>query len=155
MTNGKEGQWHLPCSIRDPHGFASVVDINDMTGFNHFWSEVHEYGEIVRVGGIDYTHCVCGIMGRALALSSVSKQTSHHLVQGHQHSLQTVTVPVPGGVRFIMSAPAFMQDQYVPKYAEGKHRGWTYGFLKIRPEGPTEAPGVEYISMKELERRYG
>lgn len=139
---------------RDPHGFASVVDFNELAGFYSFWDEVHEYGEIVRVGGIDYTHCVVGIMGRALALNSVSKQTSHHLIQGHQHSLQTVTVPVPGGVRYIMSAPAFMEDQYVPNYARGKHRGWTYGLLKIKPHGPTEVPSFEYISMKELKERY-
>ena len=140
---------------RDPMGFSSVVDFNELAGYNVFWDEVYEYGEIVRINGVDYTHCVLGIMGRALSLTSVSKQTSHHLIQGHQHSLQTVTVPVPGGVRFIMSGPAFMEDQYVPGYAEGKHRGWSYGLLKVRPEGPTEAPSVEYISMKELERRYG
>jgi hypothetical protein len=139
----------------DPHRWASVVNLDDVCGFNTYWSEVYEYGDIKRFSGIDYTHCMIGMSNRALALNTVAKQTSTHLIQGHSHSLQTVTVPVPDGVRFVMSAPAFMPVGYVPDYAKRSVRGWTYGLLKVRPEGPSEAPGIEYVSMKEMERKYG
>lgn len=141
--------------VKDPFGFASVVDFDDIVGYTQYWDRVFDYGEIVNIGGIHYTHCVKSKMGRPMALSSVAKQTSTHLIQGHMHSLDFVSTPVPGGVRITMSAPAFMADAYVPPYAKHLHRGWTYGLLKVRPESPLEAPGIEYVSMKELKRRYG
>lgn len=140
---------------KDPYGFSTVVDFDDIVAYTQYWDSVYEYGEIVNIGGIHYTHCMMGNTGRPLSLSTVAKHTSNHLIQGHQHSLQFITVPVPGGVRMVMSAPAFMHDGYVPPYAKRSTRGWTYGILKVRPESPVEAPGVEYVSIKELERQYG
>lgn len=140
--------------IRNPYGYSSVVDFDDLVGYTQYWDRVFEYGDIVTIGGIDYTHCVRGRMGRPIAIRTVAKQSSRHLIQGHSHSMEFISTPVSDGVRITVSAPAFMADKYLPSYAKHLQNGWVYGILKVRPESPYEAPGLEYISIKEMERRY-
>lgn len=140
----------------DPMGLPSLVDFDDVAGFTSYWDVVAGYGEGVHINGIWYTHCVRGDTGRPIALSTAANRVGTHTVVGHTHRMDSRSTPLAtGGVRFVMSMPAFMPDGYVADYARGTTHGWTYGLLRVRPQGPDRVPGIEYVTMRDLKEMYG
>lgn len=143
----------------DPSGFASLLDWDDPFGFSRWWTERYDYGKIVNINGIDYTHVPRNKMGRPSAQTTVLKQTSTHMIYGHNHTMQLLTTPVSGsdnGVRMSLCAPCYMPDQSLEPYAENLTNGWVYGLLRVRPRGsPTLPFSFDYLDMVTMEELYG
>lgn len=143
----------------DPYGFSSLVDWDDPFGFARWFDERYEFGQYANVGGIKYTHIPRTIMGRPMAHTSICKHTSGHLIYGHGHTLNCTTVAIndhSNSVRVILSAPCFMPDQNKEPYAKHLTTGWVFGLLRVYPSGsPTVPFGFDYVSMPQLQERYG
>jgi predicted phosphodiesterase len=140
--------------MENPHGFGSLIDFDEITSKGKHFDEVYEYGDVVNVNGIDYTHAARNKMNRPMALSTLAKQSRNHTIVGHTHTMEVRSTPLLGpenGVRTTLVAPAFMDMQNKEPYCRNATTGWVYGFLKVRPSGsPTVPFGYEYVSTDRL-----
>lgn len=140
----------------DKYGYSSLVDLDHVFGKRYF-DGVFEYGDVVTVNNIAYTHVPRNKMGRAMAWGTAVKHASSHLIFGHTHSLKVETVPsITSGnaVKMILNAPAFMPMGNKEPYSERLTTGWVYGLVMVYPNGPTDAFGFEYIPTNVVESSY-
>lgn len=141
---------------------ASAIDIDSYLGFAEHWDVVLPFKAYDEIDGVAYTHVPHTTMGKPLGgVSKVRRaalESSVPVFFGHGHDLQVATVgDLRGGPArgFAMSGPAFMDDGNVEKYAANNQTGWSYGLLRVRPQGPGRVPSYDYVSMRDLERLYG
>lgn len=142
----------------DPGGYASLIDFESILAPKAYWQERYDYGDIVNINGINYTHCPLGKTGKPMGYTTVARQTNGHLIYGHTHEMRMTPVPQVGesnSVRMILNAPAFLPQDSKEHYCEKSTTGWVYGLLKVRPQGPTRPFTFDFMSTEEVEEQYG
>lgn len=140
---------------------ATAINLDELFGFSKNWNNIHPFKQYVTIDGISYTHVPHTTMGKPIGgvnkCRRVSLESSHPTIFGHGHDLQVSTSgTLQGGpaTRFALSAPAFMEDGNVEAYAKGNQTGWSYGVLKVYPQGPDRVPAYQYVSMRDMIKQY-
>lgn len=142
---------------QDPSRYASLLDVQGMIAPRQYWQETYEYGDIVNVNGINYTHCPLNKMGRPMGYTTAARQTNGHLIYGHTHEMRMTPVPqvdISNSVRMILNAPAYLEQDSKEHYNEKSTTGWVYGLLKVRPQGPTRPFSYDYWTTEEVIEQY-
>jgi predicted phosphodiesterase len=141
----------------DPDGYASLIDFQSIICPPHYWDEWYDYGHVVNVNGINYTHIPIGKTGRPMGYTTVARQTNGHLIYGHTHEMRMTPVPQVdsvNSVRMILNAPAFLPQDQKEHYCERSTTGWVYGLLRVRPQGPTRPFTFDFLSTEEVVNKY-
>jgi hypothetical protein len=116
--------------------------------------EFYPYGMEVFVEGVSFTHKPFNIMGKPKSNAQIRRDLMYDMYTGHDHHKLDEQIPKQGGHVTLISGGCFMPDGYEPDYAKFAQTGWFYGCQILTVEnGKIQA--VEWISMKELERKYG
>ena len=156
LGNHEDRMWRA--LAEDPYGFGSLIDFDHITGQGKFFDEVYEFGDVVDVNGIFYTHAPRNKMNRVMAQSTAAKQSNKHLIYGHTHTGGVINTPIIGptnGARTTMIAPAFMNEGQKEPYCKNATTGWTYGLLKVWPSGSPDVPfGYEFMRTEKLLKDY-
>lgn len=127
-----------------------------LAGHNWTWSTFGHYWDFA---GVLFTHIPLSIMGRPLGGKNVCNTIGRDSIKdtcfGHTHRSNMHTEPKLGGFRVrTVEAGCALPNAFVEPYAKHSMSGWDWGITKlIIRDGRIE--GYKWISMAELERRYG
>lgn len=124
----------------------------------HGWT-YSPFGEMYMVGGVGFVHVplneMGGRYGGKTAEQRVANDTVHDVVFGHSHRYRFHHAAKVGGRSVnVMNLGCAMPDGHVEEYAKHSATGWTYGIVDMVIENGQIADH-EFITMKELEKRYG
>ena len=90
--------------------------------------------------------------------TAIVRHSKGHICFGHTHSFDVKTVPQiseGNSVRMVMNAPALLSQNEKEHYCKMSTTGWSYGLIKMRPNGPDQLPSYEYITTEDLINKYG
>lgn len=121
------------------------------------WSE---YGEFFFLGGVGFTHACLNRLGKTYggknAEATIANDALFDIVIGHSHSGRVWRAPKIGPSQFVnvVNLGCALPYGWVEDYARHSTTGWTWGAYELTiSEGHIES--ASFISMGELERRYG
>lgn len=141
----------------EPDGFASLVDYDQIMAPHGYWDHRVQYGSVVNVNNINYTHIPLNKMGRPMGINPICRQAHGHLVYGHTHTMEVKTIPqiaTENSVRMIVNAPALLPQDEKEHYCQRNITGWVYGLMRVRSHGPTRPFSFDFISTEELIAQY-
>lgn len=127
--------------------------------FARYGWRTHQEGEFYFIGGVGFVHAPRTIMNREYAgktLNPIGNDAMFSIVFGHSHRGQVLHVPKIGPLQgvTILNLGTALPTGYVADYARVAVTGWTWGVYDISIQGG-RIVGHAFISMDELERRYG
>ena len=120
------------------------------------WSE---YGEYFFLGGVGFVHAPLNKLGKTFGgetRQNVLHKMTFDLVRGHDHNSYVHTSPKFGPQERVklVGLGCALPYGHVEKYAQHALNGWDWGVYELRISGG-RIESEAFVSMQELERRYG
>jgi hypothetical protein len=121
------------------------------------WSE---YGEFFFLGGVGFVHAALNRLGKTYggknAEQTIANDAVFDIVIGHSHSGRVWRAPKIGPSQFVnvVNLGCALPNGHIEDYAKHSTTGWTWGAYDLLIRGG-HIESASFISMPELERRYG
>lgn len=113
------------------------------------------YGTINLINNVGFTHVPYNAMGKPYgSRPSLARDMTFDLVYGHTHVCDFETVKKVAGSVTILNGPCSLPTGHIEDYAKLNPTGWKYGIIDICIVDE-HIESFQFVSMRELERRYG
>jgi len=123
--------------------------------------QVTPFKQYLNLYGVEFTHAPINAMGKEIggkaAAMRIATDSVRHLVYGHTHARHDVSAAKLGPDNRHTRAyngGCFLPDNFRFNYAKASQNRWEYGLTVLTIQADNIV-GIEWIAMKELERRYG
>jgi hypothetical protein len=119
-----------------------------------------EYGEFYFLGGVGFVHAALNRLGKTYGGKNAEQQIANDavfdIVVGHSHTGRSWRAPKIGPSKFVnvLNLGCALPHGHVEDYAQHCTTGWTWGAYDLIISGG-HIESAAFISMQELERRYG
>jgi predicted phosphodiesterase len=144
----------------DPRHMQDAPDRLELIFRNRGW-HVTPFMEWLFYKGVGFTHIPTNRMGRAVGGKNVGNtignDATHSIVYGHNHIYEFKPVPKLGLRNQIQilglgtAMPDGMTEKYTPSTSP---TGWSYGVVELSIDRLGNITDHQFVSMRELERRY-
>lgn len=139
----------------ETQGLFSLSEQKWMKGW-----EFVPYRGYLQVNGVTYCHCVHNAINKPIegvtATRKIAEQGAPFTIYGHTHKFQiAVAATLAGGQpKVAVAGPCFMEEDYVPPYAQGSAQDWTYGLLRVIHVHGLQKPDIEMVSTGRMKVLY-